>query len=42
MTVRLMHVRGALRLVWIDTSGEGLPLPCTRRAWRQTVYRKPQ
>lgn len=41
MTARLMEVRGLLRVVWIDPSGEGLPVPCSRRAWRTTIYRRP-
>lgn len=41
MNVRLARIRGSLFFVWLDSQGEGLPIPDTRRAYRRAIYRLP-
>jgi|GEM_PF-6463186 len=39
--VRLRTVRGQRTLVQFDKYGDGYPFYCSKRAWRQLVYRTP-
>jgi hypothetical protein len=41
MTVRLTRYRGQLFFVWLDSLGDGLPIPDTRRTYRRAIYRSP-
>lgn len=41
MNVRLAEIRGRAYFVWLDSHGEGLPIPDTSRAWRRAIYRAP-
>lgn len=39
--VRLGIVRGQRRLVQIDSHGDPYPVFCSKRAWRDLIYRTP-
>jgi hypothetical protein len=39
---RLHYHRGQPCIVFLDSHGDALPVPDTRRAWRVTIYRRPK
>lgn len=39
--VRIATLRGQRRLVQIDSHGDPYPVFCSKRAWRDLIYRTP-